>query len=186
MSLWESMAVMNELLSRAVTRTAAVVREIREDQLGLPTPCADFDVRGLLGHLSRAAGMFDALARKEEVPPEDGDHTAFESRAAAMVAAWSRPEAFEGISPTMGMPMTTVFQLGLGDVVIHGWDLARATGQDYGVDEETGEAVAAFMDRMAPQGRRMGAFREAHAVPEDASPFERALGLSGRDPGWKP
>ncbi|MFD8529673.1 hypothetical protein ACFV0L_19875 [Streptosporangium canum] len=102
---------MNELLARAVTRTVAVVREIREDQLGL---------------------------------------------------------------------------LGLGDVVIHGWDLARATGQDYGVDEETGEAVAAFMDRTASQGRRMGAFREAHAVPEDASPFERALGLSGRDPGWKP
>ncbi|GAA4233437.1 TIGR03086 family metal-binding protein [Streptosporangium album] len=186
MSSRESMSVMNELLSHAVARTAAVVRGIGEEQRGLPTPCADFDVRALLGHLSWAAALFDALARKEQAPPQDDEHTAFESRAVGMVAAWSRPEAFEGDSPTMGMPMAVVFQMGLSDIVIHGWDLARATGQDYEVDAETGETVAAFMRQMAPQGRQMGAFGEELAVPEGVSPFDQALGLSGRDPEWKP
>ncbi|MDP9866219.1 MULTISPECIES: TIGR03086 family metal-binding protein [Streptosporangium] len=177
---------MNELLSRAVTRTAAVVGGIREDQLDLPTPCTEFDVRALVGHMSWVAVMFEALARKEQAPPEDADHTSFGSRAAGMVAAWSRPESFEGTSPTMGMPMTTVYQMGLGDMVIHGWDLARATGQDYEVDAETAEAVAAFVERMAPQARQAGIFGEPPAVPRDAPPLERALAFSGRDPRWKP
>ncbi|WP_283136035.1 TIGR03086 family metal-binding protein [Rhizohabitans arisaemae] len=177
---------MHEMLSRAITRTSAVVREVRDDQLGLPTPCADYDVRALLGHMSRAAATFDALARKEEAPAKDSDHTAFESRAAGMLAAWSNPEAFEGSSPDMGLPMTVVFHMGLSDVVIHGWDLARSIGQDYEVDAETAETMAAFADRMAPQGRQMGIFGEEVAVSDDASAFERALALSGRDPAWKP
>ncbi|MFF5208255.1 TIGR03086 family metal-binding protein [Streptosporangium sp. NPDC000396] len=177
---------MNEMLSRAVARTVTVVREIRDDQLDLPTPCADFDVRALLGHMSWVAAMFAALARKEQPPPQDDDHAAFEGRVAGMLAAWSDPEVFEGVNPTMGLPMTTVFQMGLGDVVIHGWDLARATGQDYEVDTEIGEVMAAFVGEMAPQARQMDVFQQEVAVPEDASPFERALGLSGRDPAWKP
>lgn len=179
------MAVMNEMLSRAVTGTAAVARGVRDDQLDLPTPCEGFDVRELLGHLAWTAAMFEALARREQPPPQDADHAPFADRAGAMLAAWSAPGVTEGTSPTLGMPMALVRQLVLGDMAIHGWDLARATGQDYAVDAETGEAVAAFVEGMAPQGRRMGVFGEEVPVAEDASPFERALGLSGRDPAWK-
>ncbi|WP_329084364.1 MULTISPECIES: TIGR03086 family metal-binding protein [unclassified Streptosporangium] len=177
---------MNEMLSRTVTGTATVARGVRDDQLDLPTPCDGFDIRELLGHLAGVAAMFEALARREEPPPQDADHAPFEDRATALLAAWSAPGVTEGTSPTMGMPMVVVLQMLLGDLAIHGWDLARATGQDYEVDAATGEAVAAFMEGMAPQGRRMGAFGEEVPVPEDASPFERALGLSGRDPAWKP
>lgn len=182
----DSMAVMNEMLSRAVTGAAAVARGVRDDQLGLPTPCDDFDVRELLGHLAWTAAMFEALARREQPPPQDADHAPFAERAAAVLAAWSAPGVTEGTSPTLGMPMAMVLQMVLGDMAIHGWDLARATGQDYAVDAETGEAVAAFVTAMAPQGRRLGVFGEEVPVARDASPFERALGLSGRDPAWKP
>ncbi|MEU3169074.1 TIGR03086 family metal-binding protein [Streptosporangium sp. NPDC006930] len=177
---------MNEMLSRAVTGTAAVARGVRDDQLGLPTPCDGFDVRELLDHLAWTAAMFEALARREQPPSQDADHAPFADRAAALLAAWSEPGVTEGTSPAMGMPMAMVLQLVLGDTVIHGWDLARATGQDYTVDTATGEVVAAFVEGMAPQGRRLGVFGEEVPVARDASPFERALGISGRDPAWKP
>jgi uncharacterized protein (TIGR03086 family) len=180
------MAAMNEMLSRTVTGTEAVARNVRDDQLDLPTPCDGFDVRELLGHLAWTAAMFEALARREQPPPQDADHAPFADRAAAMLAAWSEPGVTEGTSPTMGMPMAVVLQMVLGDTAIHGWDLARATGQDYTVDTATGEAVAAFVEGMAPRGRLMGVFGKEVPVAEDASPFERALGLSGRDPAWKP
>ncbi|GII00382.1 TIGR03086 family metal-binding protein [Planobispora takensis] len=177
---------MNEMLSRAAARTVNVVRGIREDQYGLPTPCAEYDVRTLLGHLSWVALMFEALADKEPMPPEDNEPGALESRVEGMVAGWSKQEAFEGESPGMGLPMTVVFQMGLGDLVFHGWDLARATGQDYEVDKETGEAMFVYAEQMAPMARQNGVFGDEVAVPQDAPPFERALGLTGRDPGWKP
>ncbi|WP_196442708.1 TIGR03086 family metal-binding protein [Planomonospora sp. ID67723] len=177
---------MNEMLSRAADRTVNVVRGIRDDQLGLPTPCIEYDVRTLVGHLSWVALLFEALARKEPMPPEDNEPDACESRVRGMVSAWSHQEAFEGESPTMGLPMTVVFQMALGDLVFHGWDLARATGQDYEVDTETAEAMAVYAEQMAPMARQNGVFGDEVAVAADAPPFDRALGLSGRDPGWKP
>ncbi|GAA3066904.1 hypothetical protein [Streptosporangium carneum] len=72
----------------------------------------------LLAHLSWVTAMFAALPGRQEAPPQDGDHTAFEGRAGEMLAAWSEPGAFEGDSPAMGVPMTTVFLMGLGDIVI--------------------------------------------------------------------
>ncbi|WP_196449281.1 TIGR03086 family metal-binding protein [Planomonospora sp. ID82291] len=176
---------MNEMLSRAADRTMNVVHGIRDDQLGLPTPCAEYDVRALLGHLSWVAAMMAALARKEPVPPQDDEPAALEERVRDMVAAWAEPSAFEGESPLMGLPMTVVFQMALGDLVFHGWDLARATGQDYEPDVETGEAMFVYVDGMAPMARQNGVFGDEVAVPEGAPPFERALGISGRDPGWK-
>ncbi|MFC4061051.1 TIGR03086 family metal-binding protein [Planomonospora corallina] len=177
---------MNEMLSRAADRTIGVVRGIRDDQLGLPTPCAEYDVRALLGHLSWVAAMMAALARKEPVPPADTEPAALQERVRDMVAAWADPAAFEGESPMMGFPMTVVFQMGLGDLVVHGWDLARATGQDYEVDAETTEAMLVYVEQMAPMARQNGVFGEEVAVPAGAPPFERMLGLSGRDPAWKP
>ncbi|WP_344861772.1 TIGR03086 family metal-binding protein [Planomonospora alba] len=177
---------MNEMLSRAADRTIGVVRGIGDDRFGLPTPCTEYDVRALLGHLSWVAAMMAALARKEQVPPQDTEPAALEGRVRDMVAAWADPAAFEGESPMMGLPMTVVFQMGLGDLVFHGWDLARATGQDYEVDTETAEATLAYIEQMAPMARQNGVIGEEVAVPADAPPFERALGLSGRDPAWKP
>ncbi|GGT04184.1 TIGR03086 family protein [Planobispora rosea] len=180
------MTRMNEMLSRAADRTVNVVRGIREDQYGLPTPCSEYDVRTLLGHLSWVALLFEALARKEPMPPEDNEPEALETRVRGMVEGWSRQEAFEGESPMMKLPMTVVFQMGLGDLVFHGWDLARATGQDYEVDPETAEAMRIYAEQMAPMARQNGVVGDEVPVPQDAPSFDRALGLLGRDPAWKP
>nr|BFE82036.1 hypothetical protein GCM10020093_046370 [Planobispora longispora] len=62
-------------------------------------PCSEYDVRTLLGHLSWVALLFEALARKEPMPPEDNEPDALETRVRGMVEGWSHQEAFEGRAP---------------------------------------------------------------------------------------
>lgn len=77
----------------------------------------------------------------------------------------------------------------LDELVLHGWDLARATGQPYDCDPASAEAVFEFTSMSAaPEeaAAREGLFGPVIAIPADAPLFDRALGLSGRDPAWKP
>ncbi|WP_433499441.1 TIGR03086 family metal-binding protein [Sphaerimonospora sp. CA-214678] len=168
----------------ATERTAGLVRAVRQEQLGLPTPCAKFDVRDLINHLEWVAELFESLARKGpmiEQGPYAGD---FPARAEGTLAAWSRPEAWEGTSPAMGMPMTALGHMYLVDMVVHGWDLATATGQEYEPDPEAVSRALHFTEQMVETGRRRGVFGPPVAVPDDAPLFDRMLGLIGRDPAW--
>ena len=72
------------------------------------------------------------------------------------------------------------------DHLIHGWDLARATGQAYEPDPAALEASYGFLRAAADDPGRGGAFGPVVPVPADAPLLDRAVGLSGRDPGWKP
>lgn len=183
------MAAMDDmmpLMTRATERTAGLVRAVRQDQFQSPTPCAEFDVKGLISHLEWVAEMFVSLARKGpriEQGPYAGD---FPERAERTLAAWSRPEAWEGVSPSMGMPMSVLANMYLVDMVVHGWDLARATGQEYEPEPAAVSRAVDFTDQMVETGRRLGAFGPPVAVPDDAPRFDRLLGLIGRDPAWKP
>ncbi|WP_432933361.1 TIGR03086 family metal-binding protein [Microbispora sp. CA-135349] len=173
-------------MTRATERTVALVRAVRREQLGLPTPCAKFDVQDLINHLEWAAELFESLAHKGpriEQGPYAGD---FPERAERALAAWSRPEAWEGTSPAMGLPMTTLAHMYLVDMVVHGWDLATATGQEYEPDPEAVSRARSFTDKMVEMGRQHGAFGPPVAVPDDAPPFDRLLGVIGRDPAWRP
>ncbi|MFF0311054.1 TIGR03086 family metal-binding protein [Streptosporangium sp. NPDC004379] len=173
-------------MRRATERTAGLVREVGPEQLGLPTPCEKFDVRELINHLEWVAEMFESLAHggpRTERGPYAGD---FPERAERTLAAWSRPEAWEGTSPGMGLPMDVLAHMYLVDMVVHGWDLARAVGREYEPDPGTVARALDFTDRMVETGRQRGAFGPPVAVPDDAPPFDRLLGVIGRDPAWTP
>ncbi|MFC4529456.1 TIGR03086 family metal-binding protein [Sphaerisporangium dianthi] len=177
---------MMPVMTRATERTAGLVRAVRQEQLAHATPCAEFDVKGLINHLEWVAEMFESLGRKGamvEQGPYAGD---FPERAERMLAVWSRPEAWEGSNPAMGLPMTTLGHMWLVDMVVHGWDLARATGQEYDPDPEAVSRALSFTVQMVEMGRQRGVFGPPVAVPDDAPPFDRLLGLIGRDPAWKP
>jgi uncharacterized protein (TIGR03086 family) len=73
----------------------------------------------------------------------------------------------------------------LDELVVHGWDLARATGQHYDVEEELLEAVRRFAEPVeGPE--RDGLFGPVAHVPDDAPLLDRVIGLTGRHPGWPP
>ncbi|BFP54406.1 TIGR03086 family metal-binding protein [Streptomyces griseus] len=183
----------SELLEVAAARALPVVRGIDESRLGDRTPCAEYDVRALLNHLFLVVVNFQALAAREEVDfgrePEfvTGDWRArFAEETDRLVAAWDAPGAEDGTTGQMGLPARTVGLMVLGDLTVHAWDLARATGTDFEPDRSVLDEVGPGLAAMAPQARAMKMFGEPFPVGEGASAFERLLAVTGRDPEWSP
>jgi uncharacterized protein (TIGR03086 family) len=177
---------MHDMMTHAAERTMILTTMVREDQLGLRTPCSEFDVKALINHLEWVADLFTSLAAKGpmvEQRPYAGD---FPERVRRMLAAWERPEAWEGDSPSMGLPMRAVATMALFDLVVHGWDLAKATGASFDAGPEAVKLLMAFAEQMAPMGRQQGIFTEPVELGPDATEFDRLLALVGRDPAWTP
>jgi uncharacterized protein (TIGR03086 family) len=189
MELHEKMAV-------AGTAAVQVVRGVTPDQLDAPTPCPDWDVRTLVNHLILwSAFRSETAARKQpadETHTEDTDFTTgdwadtFATQLDRAIAAWSEPGATDGETGLAGgtMPATVIATMMLAELVVHGWDLASATGQELAVDPEVLDVVREFGVTMGPMGRQMGAFGDEVSVPESAPPLDRVLGALGRDPYW--
>jgi uncharacterized protein (TIGR03086 family) len=185
-------------LSKAVEAMAATVRTITPDQLTNQTPCAEYDVRALVNHLLFWGPSLAAAGRKEIVPPpaaaeSDVDLTTDDWRSAlltmldGMVEAWTPKEAWEGATRIVGPTETPARVIGsmiVGELVVHGWDLASATRQELSLD---GDLLAYLLDEVsagAEQGRQMGVYGPEVPVPGDAPTLDRILGLTGRDPAW--
>jgi uncharacterized protein (TIGR03086 family) len=167
------------------------------DDLTLPTPCAGYDIRGLLNHLLYWGPWLIAAGRREDPPapavPEaeatlvGGDwRAALEKQTSTLVDVFGTASAWAGTTAlgTAAMPASVVGDMVLGEFVLHGWDLARASGQELRCAPEAATAVYESAVAMGEQARSMGVYGPAVEVDPDASPLERALGASGRDPGW--
>ncbi len=171
---------------------------VTDDMLPAPTPCGDYTVRDLLAHVMGLTIAFRDAAAKAGTPAQDAvpGRAALDDdwrdqlpgRLLAMAAAWHAPQAWEGLTKVGGgtMPAPIAGQAGLNELVVHGWDLARATGQPYSCDEASAHASAEFLalaSAAAEPGQR-GPFGPAVDVPSGAPVLVRAIGLSGRDPHW--
>lgn len=187
------------LAARAAAPLVEIIRNIKPDQLDAPTPCAEYDVRKLINHLLFWGPSLEGAGRKELVPPPGasdaevdlagGDWAAkLEAQVERTAEAWSQPAAWEGttrvISPT-GMPAPMIGGMVVCEMVAHGWDLARATGQKPSWDDELLEFVHDEVSKTAEQGRQMGAYGPEVPVSESSATLDRALGLIGRDPDWR-
>ncbi|GAA4702705.1 TIGR03086 family metal-binding protein [Nocardioides conyzicola] len=185
----------------AATRAlAAVVADIRDDQLADPTPCPDYSVADLLDHVAGLTLAFTLSAHKEPLP--DGGQPSVdgvqlppawrEDIPAALdrlAAAWSEPSAYDGLTMAgpIEMPAEMVALVALDEVVVHGWDLARATGQPYAPDETAVLASLGFASGFEPPPEAgTGPFGPPVPVPADAPALDRLAGATGRDPGWAP
>jgi uncharacterized protein (TIGR03086 family) len=180
------------LVGAAAPVTLKIVDGI--DSLDAPTPCAGWDVRALVNHLLHWGPSLAASARKELLEPgEEVDRTGGDWRSllrtqlGATAAAWSEPAAWEG-STRMGGPMELpadlVGGMVLGELVLHGWDLARASGLHPHWDDTLLLRVYEEVARSADMGRQMGIYAAEVPVPDPAPPLVKVLGLSGRDPEW--
>ncbi|MFC5996650.1 TIGR03086 family metal-binding protein [Pseudonocardia hispaniensis] len=183
-------------LEPAARRIGSLLDGVADDRLNDPTPGADSTVADLLEHLIGLAGAFAGAAAKapDPGPPRPGEAARLDPgwrrilprRLDELVAAWREPAAWEGAASVGGvtMPAAQVAIVALDELVLHGWDLARATGQPYDVDPASVEACLGFVAAMASPTGTPGLFGPIVEVPADAPPFDRLLGLSGRDPSW--
>jgi uncharacterized protein (TIGR03086 family) len=165
-----------------------------------PTPCPSYDVHAVTNHLLATLDVFQAGLVGEPRTMEDleqdfaGDDPpgAFATLAAASLAAWRQPGALDGaLALAFGeTPAQVAVFLNLGDSLLHGWDVAVATGQDPALPEAPAELMLGFMQGMLkPEMRREGpdaTFGIEVAVPADAPVTDRLVGFSGRDPRWRP
>jgi uncharacterized protein (TIGR03086 family) len=185
-------------LMPAAQRLADLVRAVGDDQLTDPTPCPDFTVGDVLDHLSTFAVAFRQAADKTvpadsgRPPPASAANLADDWRdripreLAELAEAWARPEAWEGMTRIGGMdsPGDSAGAVALEETVVHGWDLARATGQAFDVPDAELDVVAGFFGSF-PDEARGEAFGLPADAPDGASRLEQAVAQAGRDPAWR-
>ena len=194
-------------LEPAAREAARLLDGVTEEQLAGPTPCPGYPVAALLDHITGFSLAFTWAARKttatEGGSGESGpglanaEHldpdwrTLLPRRLGELAEAWREPTAWQGMTEAGGMrmPAELIGAVALDELVLHGWDLARATGQPFTCDPVSTAAVLAFTSASAQPERaasRGGLFGPVIDVPEDAPTFDRALGFAGRDPAWTP
>jgi len=189
-------------LEPAARRIALLAEGVGDHQLTDPTPCPGVAVRNVLGHLIGLSAAFRDAGRKElgrrtstpadAAAPDIDDEGAWRAELpevlAELTAVWRDPAAWEGMTQAGGVtfPAMEAGRVAVNELVVHGWDLARATGQPYQPDPTSLEASYAMLAPSADDRPAGGPFGPAVAVPADAPLLDRVIGLSGRDPAWMP
>lgn len=163
------------------------VADVGPTEWSNPSPCEDWDARAVVGHVVDVHGMMLApLDRSLSSAPSVADDPlgAFVSARADVEAVLDDPDAarteYDGAFGPTTVEATIDFFLGF-DLVVHGWDLAQATGQDDSIDPAHVEQIWTAAQRLGDMLRTPGVCGPEVAVPEDAPLQDRLLGLLGRD-----
>ncbi len=181
-----------ELLSGVLSKTGDLIAGVHPDQRGLPTPCPEYDVAALVDHIVGWVQVFEAgcHGRKYEGDAatfKAGPDPAAEFRAAAdsLVAGWREHGLDRQVAVTSGeMPGELVFNMTLMEYLVHGWDLAIATGQPVPfTPSEASETLARAQVTLPPEYRGEGMpFGDIVPVDEHAPAIDRLIGFLGRTP----
>ena len=184
-------------LTSACKRTADVLAGVTDQQLTLRSPCEKLRLDELVAHVGVLASAFTAAAGKDfgpltDTPPTDGAQpdadwrTAYPHRLAALGTAWKDPDAWQGMTRAGGIDLPGEFagSVALAEVVIHGWDVARASGRPYDCDPATGAACLAHLAQFDTGGTE-GMSGPAVPLADGAPGLDRVIALSGRDPAWR-
>jgi uncharacterized protein (TIGR03086 family) len=183
-------------LSTVTEQFRAVAALIRVDQWALSTPCPDWNVTELIGHVVAGSQMSAAIAggadRGEAIELLSTDFVgddplgALDTALSLAETALIHPDVDERICqhPAGNMPGAQVRSLRISDLLVHQWDLARAIGADESLDAEVVQIAWDDISPMAPIIAQLGVFGDGPSgtVPDDAPLQQRLLDLMGRRP----
>ena len=173
-----------DLYSAAVKGTRETFGGVNSSQLEDSTPCSEWNVQALMDHLVGGTGMiWGALAGAEpETPQGSSPAAAFEAGTARVLNAARAPGALEKTVQSRAgeMPGGQLLGIFFMDTLVHGWDLAKATGQSTDMPADLAETCYAMFGPMADNFRDGGAFGPRVEVAEDASAQVKLLGAFGR------
>jgi uncharacterized protein (TIGR03086 family) len=182
----------------AVLASQELVRQIRPDQLGRPTPCAEWDLAALLAHLTvQHVGFARAVAGERTEPADwlpaplaEDFVAAYDLAADQVLASFVEPAGSAYLPEIRGgvtVPSAVAMRFHFVDYVVHSWDVAATLGLPvrFGDDVLT---VALSVARQVPAddaSRGPGtAFGPALAEPGGAATLDRVLAMLGRSPDW--
>lgn len=172
----------------------ALVQHAPSDGWDAPSPVAAWRARDVVGHLVEWLPAFldsGAGVQLPAVPSAEVDPVAaWETHCAAVQALLDDPATHERVlsNPHIGeLPLdVAIDRFYTGDVFLHTWDLARATGQHVELDPVRCAGMLAGMEPIEDVMRVSGQYGPRVPVPDDASVQDRLIGFIGRDPGWSP
>jgi uncharacterized protein (TIGR03086 family) len=178
------------VLTAVFDHGAVVVDNITVDQLGSPTPCRDWDVRAVLGHmLGVISNMGNGASGQQTTPVADfqlhGDYIAqFHSETTRTSAAWRSCTQHTIVDVGGGpMPATVALSINLIDTAAHVWDLARATGGHEDLSERTAATILDLARHIVTdEGRASVGFDPEIAVDANASSTSQFVAYLGRQP----
>ena len=190
-------------LTPAVTRMDRLIEGVSDDQLEAPTPCPDYSLGDLIEHVGGLAMAFTWAARKDlpegagRAPSgdagrlEEGWRARIHADLVALAEAWKDPDAWTGMTAAGGvdLPGSDAGVVALDELVIHGWDVARASKQRYDCDEASLAVIHGFVSSLTEPElaeMRAGIFGPVVSVADDAPLLDQVIGLAGRDPEWRP
>ena len=147
------------------------------------TPCDQWDVRTLLNHMLETQKYFVGAAQGKDVsppapsPPEllgDDPRADFEQARRDMLSTYGAPGVIDKTGPSLGIAFS--------DLLLHGWDLAKATEQDTTMPEGLPEAAFQMIHGRFTEDQRKGVFKPEVDVPADAPAQDKLLAYTGRKP----
>jgi uncharacterized protein (TIGR03086 family) len=185
-------------LTPSAERMIQLLNTVPDERLDARTPCPDARVGDLIDHVGTLAVAFASKGRTSGPgtgPPPPPDAANLEPGWRPRIArdlvtlceVWEQPSAWEGTTTAGGleMPAEVAGLIALDELIVHGWDIAVATGEHYqAADSDIEAAISAVASFEAPRDGRL--FGPVVAVPSTAPPLDRLLGLTGRDPRWQP
>jgi uncharacterized protein (TIGR03086 family) len=186
-----------EAFDGAVASTAAIVKTVRPGQAEAPTPCTAWDVRDLLNHVIGTLWLSEALfsdrAPRHPMPPGglpgtdlagEDPAAAYARASAAALAAASAGDTLTRVhtTPLGNMPGPALAGFATLDILVHGWDLAKATGQPATLENVLAAHVLAFAQQAITPGTRAPRIGPAQPVAADAPLTDRLVAFLGRHP----
>ena len=181
-----------ELYAQAMIGTRAYLDAVGPDQWHGPTPCSEWDVKQVANHIIGenlwAGELFKGTTIAEVGSALDGDlagedpAVAYATSVTVATDAVTAPEAMQAICHLSFGDFSGAdyaAQLFM-DTLIHGWDVARATGQSTRLDADLVAACLPIAEQITRQFRPAGVFGEDLPVGADADPQTKLLALVGR------
>lgn len=179
-------------LARSSAALGDQIDRIAVDQWAAATPCSDWSVRDVVGHLVWTNLGFIAILEQSPMPERGADYLgtdpagAYRRTAAALQTAVALPGVLERSHATAIGVATGAERMRwrIADLLTHGWDLAQATGVVAELPDDLVEQALAFVQAQLPGQSRAGRFADPQPIPDDAPAIDRLAAFTGRPVPW--
>lgn len=186
-------------LATALDAVGEMLADVREDQWHAPTPCIDWDVREVVNHLVLGDDLtsevlcggpglgFDAFDPKARDGLGEDPVASYRSASVKLVAALRQPDVPEQVFqlPIGPVPGVVILRLRTTETLVHGWDVARATGQRLSLpDQLVFPSLEFSREMLASADPATLPLAAPQPVADDAPALDRLVALLGRPADW--
>lgn len=181
------------LLERAITYTLGSLHIVEPAALSVPTPCRDWNLRALLGHLDDAlvalhqaadVGRVDTVTARTGTGSDADLVAGLRVRACQLLGAWAAGVPGDEVVSVAGRPLTAAIVTSTGaiEIAVHGWDVARACGRHHRLPASLADEMLDLVPLLITDADRPGHFAAPVRVQTPVGPADRLLAFLGRDP----